>query len=131
MGTQTTDSMTKGMQALVAMETNAAHLSEVAVRLLTEHAATLPELLAVRAEASQERPQLTLQALTVDDARLWADALGVAVSVTVEDANEGTGTLIERSAVEFPVDGVMVRLSSCQWHTAEQWADRIAEAVAA
>ena len=131
MGTETTDSMTKGMQALVAMETHAAHLSEVAARLLTAHADGLPELLAVRAEASQNGSQLTLQAQTSDDARTWAEALGVTLAVTVEDAGEGTGTVLEHSAVQFPVDGVVVRLASCKWHTAKQWADRIAEAVAA
>lgn len=131
MGTQTTHTMTLGMTALVAMETHAAHLSEVATRLLTEHADKLPPLLAVRAEATQERPQLTLQTLTADDARLWADALGVALAVTAEDAGEGNGTVKERAVAGFISDGVSVRLASCQWHTADQWADRIATAVAA
>ncbi|MFF7313383.1 hypothetical protein [Streptomyces sp. NPDC008137] len=129
MGTQTTDSMTKGMQALVAMETNAARLSEVAVQLLTAHAAGLPELLAVRAEATQDRPHLALQPKTPDDARLWARALGMDVKVTVEDGGEDQ--LLERAAVEFTVDGVLVRLAACRWYSADQWAERIAEAVAA
>jgi hypothetical protein len=131
MGTHITDSMTTGMQALAAMETNAAQLSEVAARLLTEHADRLPALLAVRAEATETGAQLAVQARSVEDAQLWAQALGVVLAVTAEDANEGTGTVIERAASEFPVDGVKVRLVACQWHTADEWAARTAQAVAA
>lgn len=129
MGTQTTDSMAKGLQALAAMETHAAHLSEVAARLLTAHADRLPELLAVRAEATQDRSYLALQPRTVEDARLWARALGVDVTVTVNDGGEDT--LIERAATEFTFDGVLVRLASCQFYSVDEWAEHIAEAVAA
>lgn len=128
MGTQTTDSMTKAMVALAAMETHAAHLSEVAVRLLSEHAGGLPELLAVRAEATDARVHLALQPRTVEDARLWAAALGVDVAVSVEDCGEDR--IGERAAVEFVFDGVLVRLASYQSYSADEWADRIAEAVA-
>ncbi|MFE7272996.1 hypothetical protein [Streptomyces sp. NPDC057623] len=129
MTTETTDSITKGMQALAAMETHAAHLSEVAARLLTEHSGGLPELLAVRAEATQDRPHLALQPLDADDAQLWARALNVDVTVRIEDGGENT--IVERATAEFTVDGVTVRIGSCQWYSAKQWAERIAEAVAA
>lgn len=129
MTTETTDSMTQGMLALAAMETHAAHLSEVAARLLTEHASALPELLAVRAEVKDSGPFLALQPKDADDAQLWAHALGVDVSLAVEDGGENR--VVERAVVEFAVDGVSVRIGSYQWYSADQWAERIAEAVAA
>ena len=131
MGTQTTDSVTTGMKALVAMETHAAQLSAVTTRLLTEYAEGLPQLLAVHPEANPSSARLSLQPRTAEDARQWAAALDVPLTVSAEDAGEGTGTMVERAAAEFTVDGVAVRLGSCQWHTADEWAARTARAVAA
>lgn len=124
MTTQITDSMAKGMQALAAMETHAARLSEVAARLLTAHADGLPELLAVRAQATQDGPQLGLQPQTPEDARLWARALNVDVVATIEDA--GVDQILERVVAEFAVDGVAVRIGAVRWHSAAQWAELVA-----
>ncbi len=131
MGTEITDSMAMGMVALSAMETNAARLSETAARLLMEHADRLPNLLGIRAESTETKAQLTLQARTVEDGELWARSLGVDLVVTTEAANEGAGTVVQRSAAEFDVEGVRVRLASCEWLTAAQQAERAAVAVAA
>ncbi|MFF1282200.1 hypothetical protein [Streptomyces sp. NPDC058299] len=130
MGTQITDSISKAENALLSLDIHAQHVRQVAMRILGEHAASLPELLAIHVEATDNRQRVGFQPRTVQDARQWAAALGVELTVTVVDAvPEGWRAIA--SAAEWLVDGVQVRIGSYQSYSPEQWAERSAAAVAA
>lgn len=129
MTTQITDSMTKAVRALEATEANTALVRKVAVRLLAEHAEGLPELLAVRTEATGERARLYLQPRTSEGTRLWARALGADVVVAVEELRDDYRRVF--ASAELFVDGVTVSVGSCQTYSSAQWAEQSASAVAA
>ncbi len=124
MTTETTDSMGKAEQALAKMDEAAAHLRALVSRLVGEYD-SLPQLLAVHVEASTSRAFVGLQPRTEDDARLWAEALGVTLE-TSERNRDDHGYYVHVCA-EFVLDGVHVRLGAAEWVSAA----RAAEAVAA
>jgi hypothetical protein len=126
--TQITDSMSMAVAALDAMDNHAALVREVAARLLSEHASGLPKLIEVRPFAGCGGPRLELQPRTNADAAAWAQALGVALT---EDVVETRGGRRLHVSGELLVDGVRVRLGSCQSFSSAAWAARTAEAVAA
>jgi hypothetical protein len=127
---QPSKSMVMAVDALAAMDANAVKVRAVALRLLTEHAENLPELLAVRTEASQEQTRLDLQPRTNADAALWAQALGVELETyEVDAATEGWRRMHARGDAE--VDGVLVHIGSCESVSPAQLAARSTEAVSA
>ncbi|MGD1219964.1 hypothetical protein AB9Q10_16225 [Streptomyces krungchingensis] len=130
MGTQTTDTITKAEQALTVMDSRAQHVRAVSLQLLGEHAAGLPELMAVRVEASSSRQQLALQPYTVQDARQWAAALDVTLTVSIEDAVPAGWRAVHARA-NLEIEGVQVHLGSYQTYSPEQWAEHTAAVVAA
>ncbi|WP_129299883.1 hypothetical protein [Streptomyces alfalfae] len=117
--------MTKVEQALARTDEAAARLRAVATRLVTEHGGTLPQLLAVRLEASTNRTFVGLQAHTEAESRQWAQALGVTLETS--DSTPDEHGFYRHFSAEFSVDDVMVRISSAEWFPAA----RAAEAVSA
>ena len=122
------DSIAKADHAMATMTANAERVRTVATRLLAEHAASLPELLAVQIEASAEKAYVGLQPYTAEDARLWADALGIEVTVSEEHTDHGDYL---RACAGLVVDGVQVRVGSSEWTSPSELAARSAQAVAA
>ncbi|MBO0804257.1 MAG: hypothetical protein J2P25_14430 [Nocardiopsaceae bacterium] len=121
------ESMDKALQSVEAVEVTMARVRKVAVRL-TAGADSLPALLDVRVEASSARGFVALQPRTAEDVRLWADALGVDVTVSEETEDDGGHGV--RALAEWSVDSVQVRLGSCEWFSPAEWAARTAEAAA-
>ncbi|WP_338683826.1 hypothetical protein QD712_25505 [Streptomyces acidiscabies] len=118
-------SLDLGLAAMAAMDENAARVREVATRLLEEHAGGLPELLAVRLEGSSWRAHISLQPHTEAGVRAWAEALG-APEPTVDFAEPVDGFGKVNSSTEFVVDGVDVRIGTCEWLSLSEWAARVA-----
>lgn len=130
MGTQITDTGAQAVLALRSMEANAFRVSQVTTRLLDQHANALPELLAVRPEATHKSAAVVFQPRTVEDANQWAAALGV--ELVVEDVDGyRPGCHFRESRGTALVDGVTVWVSSSQSYSPEAWAElTAAEAVA-
>ncbi|MEU2062864.1 hypothetical protein [Streptomyces sp. NPDC013455] len=125
MGTQITDTGARAVLALRSMEANAFRVSQVTTRLLDDHT-DLPDLLAVRPQATGSAAQLDLQARTIEDARTWAAALGG--TLRVEDTEHLNGW---SASADVVVDGVTVHVCAFQHYSAEERAERGAAAVVA
>ena len=113
MTTQIIDSMSQALTALDAMDADAPRVREVAVRLLTEHASGLPELIAVRPYAGTGGPRLDFQPRTNQRARLWAEALGM--TLTESFVRERDGWKQWHLSGDVVVDGVRVHVGACEW----------------
>ena len=111
--TQITDSITMALQSLATVDERAARVRAVATRLVNDHGSNLPLPIDVRAEASTSRAHVALQLSTEADTRLWAEALGV--SLTVSENPVGDLGHYEHLAAEFVVDEVEARVSSATW----------------
>jgi hypothetical protein len=129
MATENTDSMTLAVQAMAAMDANAARIRAVVPRLLAEHAENLPPLLSVRTQATGRGAEVALQPWTVEAANEWARALCVELVCTEEVADDGWHTI--RSAADTWVEGVRVHLGTSESFSPAQWAEREAVAVSA
>lgn len=112
MNAQITDSMSMAVAALDTMTNHAALVREVAERLLSEHASSLPKLIAVRPHAGTNGPQLELQPRTNADAAAWAQALGV--TLTESFTGDRGGWRRWHMGGSIDVDGVRVRVGACE-----------------
>lgn len=110
---QITAPMSMAVAALDAMDNHAALVREVAVRLLSEHASGLPELIGVRMYVGYDGPRLDLQPRTNEAAAQWARALGV--TLTESFAGDRDGWRQWHMSGDVVVDGVRVHVGACEW----------------
>ncbi|NUT07580.1 MAG: hypothetical protein HOV76_29330 [Hamadaea sp.] len=113
MTTKITDPMSMAVAALDAMDEHAARVREVAVRLLSEHAAGLPKLIGIRVFAGCSGPRVDLQPRTNEAAAQWAQALGV--TLTESFAGDRDGWRQWHMSGSIDVDGVRVHVGAMEW----------------
>lgn len=116
----------KFVAALDRLQAAALRVSVVARQLLAAHT-DLPPLLAVRptAQVSDLRgdAQLYLQPHTNDDARVWADRLGIELVTRLDPAPDyrpGEGD--EHADGYTVIDGVKVHVGSVRFIEPDEWA---------
>jgi len=112
------------LAALVAFESVAFRIGQLARRLRTEH----PDLsvqsmeptawVLVRAfDGPDVHAELEIRPDSVDDARAWAKALGTEATATV-----GTSSPYERVVAEAVIDGVMVKVDGMRALVGDEYA---------
>ncbi|WP_432156310.1 hypothetical protein [Streptomyces sp. bgisy153] len=108
---------------LIAFESAAFRIGQVARRLLAEHPGLPVQTMEPTAWslASSDGPdvhtELELRFDSVDEVRAWAEALGVEPTAEVSERSP-----YERAAVEATVDGVLVKVSGSRALTGDEYA---------